>query len=267
MNNFCEKCGFALNSGDRFCQNCGHKVSSMNQLNNNLNQNRDVVSNVFCYSKKIAKENGNKVTFLLPFVIFILYFIVLVILISAEKQDSVLSNILVLVFFVSIIYSFVLIYIRKRAKTVGFAVTSSGKIYRAAALISSGLYVNGVSINKFSNDFKDSTNLIGLLSGSPLSAIFLFTSLNQSAKYMGNPEILVTLVNNAKLVTGAKMMEITKVHSIKIGRHSIKIKCDYNFCNAKQSANQLVYNGTVRIEKSYENLDYLLKMLENHKNY
>lgn len=276
MNNFCQKCGSVIHAGDKFCEHCGNPVGRLNTTNMNsvsnfsnqrLNQVNGEVNNIFSYSKEVAKSNGNSASFALPIVILFIYFVFIIWLILSETKESLITTLINFAFLFGIVYSIALVYIRKKAKTIAFATTNDGKIYRAAALNGSGLYINKVSINEFSDDLKNSLNFVGILTGSALAPFFAILSLNRSAKYMANPKVVKILVDNAQEVTGAQMMEILKVHSIQVGRHSIKIKCDYNFCNAQMSSNKQVTNATVRIDKSYANLDYLLKLLETHQNY
>lgn len=220
------------------------------------------VNRVFCYSKDVAKQNGNKLP-ILELVLTTIIFIVAIIALAIILSDSMaLFVIMLLVFFGLIIYFSIILGIRMRTRMSGFATTDDNRIFKAMTVNNGqGLYSGGVAAGSMIDQLANSSKDIGRDIGGAVGAAAQFYAMNRQAQYMSHPEIVAKMVESAPNITGAEVIEILKVHSITEGKHSIKVKCDYKTLRT----DKVKYNKNLSIEKSYNQLNDLMSAINSHR--
>lgn len=221
-----------------------------------------MVNRVFCYSKDIAKQNGNKLP-ILQLVLTTVIFIVAIIALAVTLTDSMgLFFIMMFAFFGLIIYFSIILGLRLRTRMTGWATTTDGRIFKAMAMNNGqGLYFGGVAAGGLVDQLAGNSNNIGRNIGGAVGAAAQFYSMNRSAQYMSHPEIIAKMVEEAPNVTGAEIYEILKVHSINDGKHSIKMNCDYRIIRT----GKIKYNKNMTVEKSYNQFNDLVNTFNTHR--
>lgn len=221
-----------------------------------------MVNRVFCYSKDIAKQNGNKLP-ILQIVLTTIIFIVAIIALAVVMVDNFVFFMLMMFAFIGlIIYFSVILGIRMRTRMSGWATTSDGRIFKAMTVNNGqGLYFGGLAAGKLIDQVAGNDNNIGGNVGGAIGAAAQFYSMNRSAQYMSHPEIVAKMVEEAPNITGAEVWEVLKVHSITNGKHSVKINCDYRIVRT----GKIKYNKNMSIEKSYNQFDDLISVINTHR--
>ena len=220
------------------------------------------VNRVFCYSKEVAKQNGNKLP-ILALILTMLLGIVATIILLEIMEDS--FNYAFIIFFITwlslIIYYSINLGLRIKSQMTGYATDTEGRIFKAMAMnTGQGLYFGGVATGGMIDQLVGNDSNLGESLGGAVGAVAQFYSVNKSAKYMRNPEIVAKMIEQAPNITGAEVIEILRVYSI-IKKKSIKIKCDYR--NLRN--NKIKYNKTLVIEKSFNMFDDLVNALNTHR--
>lgn len=227
------------------------------------------VNRVFCYSKDVAQQNGNKLPILalILSVIFGIVAIAGVVLIIESKVMENNSNVVMIVL-VSMVWLFLIFYysmilgLRLRSRMTAYATDVEGRIFKVMTVNNGqGLYFGGVSAGGMIDQLVGNDSSLGESLGGVVGAAAQFYSMNRSAKYMSHPEIVAKMVESAPNITGAEVIEILKVYSIINKKKSIKIKCDYK--NLRN--NKIKYNKNLVIDKSFNMFDDLIKVLNTHR--
>lgn len=221
-----------------------------------------MVNRVFCYSKDIAKQNGNKLP-ILQIVLTTIIFIIAIILLAVIRVDNFVFFMLMMFAFIGlIIYFSIILGLRMRTRMTGWATTSDGRIFKAMTVNNGqGLYFGGLAAGNLIDQISGNDNNIGGNVGGAIGAAAQFYSMNRSAQYMSHPEIIAKMVEEAPNITGAEVFEILKVHSITSGKHSVKINCDYRIIRT----GKIKYNKNMSIEKSFNQFDDLINLINTHK--
>ena len=221
-----------------------------------------MVNRVFCYSKDVAKQNGNKLP-ILQIVLTTVIFIVAIIAIAVVIADNMGLFMLIMFAFIGlIIYFSIILGLRLRARMTGWATTNDGRIFKAMTVNNGqGLYFGGAAAGGLVDQLAGNNNNIGRDLGGAVGAAAQFYSMNKSAQYMSHPEIVAKMVEDAPNVTGAEVWEILKVHSITNKNHSVKINCDYRIVRT----GKIKYNKNMSIEKSYNQFDELMNCINSHR--
>lgn len=221
-----------------------------------------MVNRVFCYSKDIAKQNGNKLP-ILQLVLTTIIFIVAIIVLAVTLTDSMgLLFIMMFAFISLIIYFSIILGLRLRTRMTGWATTTDGRIFKAMAMNNGqGLYFGGAGAGGLVDQLVGNSNNIGRDIGGAVGATAQFYAMNRSAQYMSHPEIVAKMVENAPNVTGAEIYEILKIHSIIDGKHSIKLNCDYRIVRT----GKIKYNKNMSVEKSYNQFNDLVNTFNTHR--
>lgn len=222
------------------------------------------VNRVFCYSKEVAKQNGNKLPILALILSTILGMVAFVGLavIMGDSFDGVMFTLVFIVWLSLIIYYSIILGLRLRSRMTGYATDIEGRIFKAMTINNGqGLYFGGVAAGGMIDQLVGNDSSIGESLGGAVGAATQFYSMNRSAKYMSHPEIVAKMVESAPNITGAEVIEILKVYSIINKKKSIKIKCDYR--NLRN--NKIKYNKSLVIEKSFNMFDDLANALNTHR--
>ena len=217
------------------------------------------VNRVFCYSKDIAKQNGNKLP-ILELVLTTIIFIVAIIALAVTLHDSMaLFVIMMFAFMGLIIYFSIILGLRLRTRMTGWATTDDNRIFKAMTMNNGqGLYFGGLAAGSLVDQLSNSAKDIGRNVGGALGAAGQFYAMNRQAQYMSHPEIVAKMVEEAPNITGAEVIEILKVHSVTDGKHSVKINCDYKTLRT----DKVKYNKNVSIEKSYNQFNDLIDAIK-----
>lgn len=220
-----------------------------------------IVNRVFCYSKDVAKKNGNRLPILELVLLTIIFMIWLVM--SAILFETMAPFIIsMIIFFILLIYYSIILGIRMHNKMTGFATDTNGRIYKAMTVNNGqGLYFGGVAAGGLLDQLIGSDSGIGENLGGAVGAAAQFYSMNRSAKIMSHPEIVAKMVESAPNITGAEVFEILNVYSITDKRKSIKINCDYKILRTNKIKNK----KNITIEKSYNMFNDLVSVLNSHK--
>ena len=215
------------------------------------------VNRVFCYSKEIAKQNGNQ----LP--IFQLVFSTLIMVIAMFFiRNMFLFIILLFAFMGVLIYYSLILGARLKTGMTGWATTDDGRIFKAMAVNNGqGLYFGGVAAGSMFDHLTNNSNNLGRDLGGAIGATTQIYSMNKSAQYMSHPEIVAKMVEEAPNITGAEVIEILRVYNIVEKRHSIQVNCDYKFLRT----DEVKYYKNMNIEKSYNQLTELINLIGTHK--
>lgn len=221
-----------------------------------------MVNRVFCYSKKVASENGNR----LPIWQIILTTIIMIVggiaLALITDNSSKIVNVIIILAFGVIGYFSVILGLRLQTKMTGWATTSDGRIFKTMTMNNGqGLYFGGVAAGGIIDQISGNANNIGKNVGGAVGAIAEYKSIDRSSKYMSNPEIIARIVESAPNISGAMVFEILNVYSITDGKHSIKLNCDYKVVNT----GKIMYKRNMHVEKSYNQLNDLINILSTHK--
>lgn len=222
------------------------------------------VNRVFCYSKEVAKQNGNKLPILeliLSAILGIVAFTSLAVVMRDSFNDIIFAIVLI-VWLSLIIYYSIILNLRLRSKITGYATDTEGRIFKAMTMNNGqGLYLGGVAAGGMIDQIVGNDSNLGESLGGAVGAVAQFYSLNRSAKYMSHPEIVAKMIELAPNITGAEVIEILKVYSIINRKKSIKIRCDYR--NLRN--NKIKYNKNLVIEKSFNMFDNLETVLNTHR--
>ena len=220
-----------------------------------------MVNRVFCFSKDVAKQNGNKLP-ILQLIFSTIFFIFAFIVLAVVSDSAALFAIMMIAFIVVIVYYSVILGLRMRTRMSGWATTTDGRIFKAVAMNNGqGLYFGGLAAGSLIDQVAGSSNNIGRDAGGALGAAAQFYSMNRSAQYMSHPEIIAKMVEDAPNITGAEVFEILGVHSITNNSHSVKINCDYRIVRT----GKIKYNKNMSIEKSFNQMDDLVNTLNTHR--
>lgn len=222
------------------------------------------VNRVFCYSKEVARQNGNKLPILALLLSTILGMIVFISF-DVIMEDNFKTALFVL-FFITwlslIIYYSVILGLRLRNRMIGYATDTEGRIFRATAMNKGqGLYFGGLAAGEMLDQLVGSDSNLGRNLGGAAGATAQLYLMNKSAKYMSHPEIVAKMVESAPNITGAEVIEILKVYLITNRKKSIKVKCDYKILRK----NKIKYSKNLVIEKSFNMFEDLLNVLSTHK--
>jgi len=223
-----------------------------------------IVNRVFCYSKEVAKQNGNKLPILqliLTTVIGMIAFIVLAIAMGSEF-NFILFMLVLFGWMGILIYYSIVLGIRMRTRMTGYATDTTGRIFKAMTVNNGqGLYFGGAAAGGLIDQLAGSDSGIGRNLGGAVGAAAQFYAMNRSAKYMSHPEIVAKMVECAPNITGAEVFEILKVHSIIDKGKSVKINCDYKILRT----NKIKYAKNLTIEKSFNMFNDLISALNTHR--
>lgn len=222
------------------------------------------VNRVFCYSKEVAKQNGNKLPILALILSTILGMVAFVGLavIMGDSFDGIMFTLVFIVWLSLIIYYSIILGLRLRSRMTGYVTDTEGRIFKAMTINNGqGLYFGGVAAGGMIDQLVGNDSSLGESLGGAVGAAAQFYSMNRSAKYMSHPEIVAKMVESAPNITGAEVIEILKVYSIINKKKSIKIKCDYR--NLRN--NKIKYNKSLVIEKSFNMFDDLANALNTHR--
>lgn len=222
------------------------------------------VNRVFCYSKEVAKQNGNKLPILalvLSTILGTVTFIGIAVAMG-DNFNGVIFALVLIAWLSLIIYYSIILGIRLRSRMTGYATDTEGRIFKAMTINNGqGLYFGGVAAGSMVDQLIGGTSKIGENLGGAVGAATQFYSMNKSAEYMSHPEIVAKMVESAPNITGADVIEILKVYSIIDRKKSIKIKC---VCKYLRN-NKIKYNKNLVIEKSFNMFDDLVNVLNTHK--
>lgn len=221
-----------------------------------------MVNRVFCYSKDVAKQNGNKLP-ILHLVLTTIIFIVAIIALAVVIADNAGLFVLMMFAFIGlIVYFSIILGLRLRTRMSGWATTNDGRIFKAMTVNNGqGLYFGGLAAGGLIDQVAGNSNNAGRNLGGAVGAAAQFYSMNKSAQYMSHPEIIAKMVEEAPNVTGAEVWEVLKVHSVTNKNHSVKINCDYRIVRT----GKIKYNKNMSIEKSYNQFDELMNCINSHK--
>ena len=222
------------------------------------------VNRVFCYSKEVAKQNGNKLPILALILSTILGMVAFVGLavIMGDSFNCVMFTLVFIVWLSLIIYYSIILGLRLRSRMTGYATDTEGRIFKAMTINNGqGLYFGGVAAGGMIDQLVGNDSSLGESLGGAVGAAAQFYSMNRSAEYMSHPEIVAKMVESAPNITGAEVIEILKVYSIINKKKSMKIKCDYR--NLRN--NKIKYNKSLVIEKSFNMFDDLANALNTHR--
>lgn len=222
-----------------------------------------MITKVYCYSKEIAQKNRVGIPIVASIVSFFVFCIFLVLFVlQLQNADMLLFNVgfLTAVSFFVWLYFDGLIFARMGKRSIGYAASSEGRIFKVVALnTGSGLYLGGLAVGRMVGEVLDDKEL-GTNIGGFLGFVSRIYMMNKTAKYMSNPEIVSKMVEQFPNVSGAEVYEILKVYYIKERRKTIKLKCDYNILRK----NKVKYRKKVIIDKSYINYQDLIMELKKH---
>lgn len=220
------------------------------------------VNRVFCFSKEIANQNGNKLP-IMQLVLSTILFIVVIMVLAIVNADPWIVRMLIMIVYLGIlIYYSILLGLRLRAKMSGWATTFDNRIFKAMTVNNGeGLYFGGVAVGSMVDQLSKNNNSTGRDLGATVGAIAQFYSIYKSAQYMSHPEIVAKMVELAPDITGAKVIEILKVHSITAGKHFVKVKCDYRILRT----NKMKSGKNMYIEKSYNQFNDLINLINTHR--
>ena len=222
------------------------------------------VNRVFCYSKEVAKQNGNKLLVLALILSTILGMVAFVGLavIMGDSFNGVMFTLVFIAWLSLIIYYSIILGLRLRSRMTGYATDTEGRIFKAMTINNGqGLYFGGVAAGGMIDQLVGNNSSFGENLGGAVGAAAQLYSMNKSAKYMSHPEIVARIVESAPNITGAEVVEILKVYSIINRKKSIKIKCDYRSLRN----NKIKYNKSLVIEKSFNMFDDLANALNAHR--
>lgn len=223
-----------------------------------------MVNRVFCYSKNVAKQNGNRLPILELILITVLGMVAFISLVVTMKNNF---NITLLVLFfviwiILIIYYSAILGLRLRNRVTGYATDVDGRIFKVMNLNNAqNLYFGGVATGGMIDHLTGNNSNLGKNLGGVVGATAQFYSISRSAKYMSHPEIIAKIVESSPNITSAEVMEILKVYSITNRKRNIKVNCDYK--NLRN--NKIKYNKNLVIEKSFNMLDDLVSIIDTHK--
>jgi len=225
-----------------------------------------IINRVFCYSKQVAKANGNKLPILQLVLTTVLGMIALIMFAAItgvnDTFNPMLFTLFILVWMGIIIYYSVILGLRMRNRMTGYATDTNGRIFKVMTINNGqGLYFGGVSVGGMIDQLAGNESGIGESLGGTIGAAAQFYSMNRSAKYMSHPEIVAKMVESAPNITGALVFEILKVYSITDKGKSLKVKCDYTILGT----NKIKYEKNLTIEKSFNMLDDLINALNMHR--
>lgn len=222
------------------------------------------VNRVFCYSKKVAKQNGNKLPVLglvLPTILVIIAIVSLAV-IMGDSYNAFVFALVFISWLALIIYYSIILVLRLSSRMTGYATDTEGRIFKVMTINNGqGLYFGGVAAGGMIDQLVGNNSSIGENLGGAVGVAAQLYSMNKSAKYMSHPEIVARIVESAPNITGAEVIEILKVYSIINRTKSIKIKCDYRSLRS----NKIKYNKSLVIEKSFNMFDDLANALNAHK--
>lgn len=218
------------------------------------------INRVFCYSKEVAKKNGNLLPILQLLLTFILGIIALIWI--TIVNNNVLLILLLVTWMFLLIYYVILLSIRMRGKLTGYATDMEGRIFKVI-MTNNGqcLYLNGVAVGSMSDQIIGSHSNIGKNLGGLAGATAQIYSVNRSSKYMSNPEVVAKIVESVPNISGAEVYEILKVNSILDKKKLVKVNCDYKILKT----GKVKYNKIITIEKSLNSFDDLVNLIRSHK--
>lgn len=222
------------------------------------------VNRVFCYSKEVAKQNGNKLPILALILSTILGMVAFILLavIMGDNFNTILFALFIIIWIALIIYYSIILGLRLKNRMTGYATDTEGRIFKAMTMNNGqGLYFGGVAAGGMLDQLAGNNSNIGKSLGGAVGAAAQFYSMNRSAKYMSHPEIVAKMIESAPNITGAEVIEILKVYSITNRKKTIKVKCDYRILRN----NKIKYNKNLVIEKSFNMFEDLLNALNTHK--
>lgn len=214
-----------------------------------------MVNRVFCYSKEIANQNGNKISFWPIGITSIIYLIANYIIIVYMPGNFGLLSLIVIAYMILIPILTKIQSKKARARMSGWATTSDGRIFKVM-IVNSGLGAGKLMNPVFNND----KNIVGNIDDI-IGSLTQTYSIQKSIQYMSQPEIIAKIVEEAPNVTGAEVLEILKVHSITNGKHSVKINCDYKIIRT----GKINYNNNMEIEKAYNQFNDLINIISTHR--
>lgn len=223
-----------------------------------------IVNRVFCYSKEVAKQNGNKLPILQLILITVIGMIVFIILaIAMVSEFNFILFMLVLFGWMGIlIYYSIILGLRMRTRMTGYATDTNGRIFKAMTVNNGqGLYFGGTAAGGLIDQLAGNDSGLGRNLGGAVGAAAQFYAMDHSAQYMSHPEIVAKMIECAPNITGAEVFEILSVYSITDKGKSIKVNCDYK----KIRTNKIKYNKNLTIEKSFNMFDDLVKELQSHR--
>ena len=259
----CKKCGYLLTENDKFCSNCGTPVNNQFEQEKENNDKRIIVNRVFCYSKNEAIKNGNSLPIKQLVLIFVIFFVVLIAISIIRNtfigQSEFLEFIVIMlpmIFSGLIIYYSFILGIRLAERVSAFVITNDNRIFRVATTNNgNGRVIGGIAAGSIIDKLSSNNNNIGRNIGGAIGAASQLHTMNKNSHYMSNPEVIAKIVESSETVKVITMMEILKVYSIKEGKHSFKVNCDFKIVNI----NKTRYNKNLYISKSYNCL-ILLKI-------
>lgn len=221
-----------------------------------------IVNRVFCYSKNIAKKNGNKLP-VFKIILATIIFIIIIIKLAISLIDNMALFILAILAFIGvIIYYSIILGIRLRTRMTGWATTSDGRIFKVYYVNNgSGLYFGGVAAGGLVDQLAGKGSNLGQGIGGTIGAAAQIYSINKASKYMSNPEIIAKIVEDYPNVTGAEVYEVLKVYSVTDSKHSIKLVCDYKTVRT----GKIKYNKKISVEKSFNQFNDLVNTFNTHR--
>lgn len=218
------------------------------------------INRVFCYSKEVAKKNGNVLPILQLLLTFILGIIALIWI--TIVNNNVLLILLLVTWMFLLIYYVILLSIRMRGKLTGYATDMEGRIFKVIMTNNRQcLYLNGVAVGSMADQIIGSHSNIGKNLGGLAGATAQICSVNRSSKYMSNPEVVAKIVESVPNISGAEVYEILKVNSILDKKKLVKVNCDYKILKT----GKVKYNKIIAIEKSLNSFDDLVNLIRSHK--
>lgn len=222
------------------------------------------VNRVFCYSKEVAKKNGNRLPVLELILSLVLGMVGLIsfIIITIDKINSTIITLLLFAWMALLIYYGIVFILRSKSRMTGYATDTEGRIYKVMSMNNGqGLYFGGVAAGGMIDQLAKNNSRLGESLGGAIGAATELHSMNKSAKYMSNPEIIAKMVESAPNITGGEVLEILKVYSIVDRKKSVKIKCDYRILRT----NLIRYNTNIIVEKSFNMFDDLISAFNTHR--
>mgnify|MGYP006955123514 CR=1 FL=1 len=169
------------------------------------------INRVFCYSKEVANQNGNKLPILaliLSIILGIVAFVCLVV-IMGDSFNGVMFTLVFIAWLSLIIYYSMILALRLRSRMTGYATDTEGRIFKATIINNGqGLYFGGVAAGGMIDQLVGNDSSIGEGLGSIVGVTAQFYSMNKAAKYMSHPEVVAKMVELAPNITGAEVLEI-----------------------------------------------------------
>ncbi len=202
------------------------------------------VKRVFCYSKEVAYQNGNRLPIIELILSIVLFMVMIIIFLILEVKNMPTLITLIMLFMILIVYYTIIITTKLVTRLSGWIITDDNRLIRVSILNIGQTYLLGSLVN-------NSSSVIG-------GTMFL-TNINKLSEQMNKPEVVAKMVE--EVPKGVLLIEIVKVHNIIEKKHHLIVKCDYK----DSRTTKILYNRNFKVEKSYNQLNDLINILNTFK--